>query len=137
MSSRGGTGASDTCLSAIDDRRLGVERHAAGQQLVEDDADRVQVRAGVDRLALRLLGREVLRRAHDRARLGHVRGAGAGDAEVGDLDAALVVDEHVLRLEVAVHDTALVREARGAQDLQDDVDRPPRAAPGRARGRPP
>ena len=45
-----------------------------------------------------------------------------------------LVDQHVLRLEVAVHDPALVGEARGAQDLQDDVARPPRAAPGRARG---
>ena len=77
----------------------------------------------VDRTALRLLGREVLRGAHDRARLGHVRGTGAGDPEVGDLGAALVVDHHVLRLEVAVHDPALVREASAAQDLHREVDR--------------
>ena len=85
-------------------------------------------------LALRLLGREVLRRAHDRARLGHVRGAGAGDPEVGDLDAPVVVDQHVLRLEVAVHDAALVREAGGAQDLEEDVDRRLGRRPARARG---
>ena len=47
----------------------------------------------------------------------HVRGAGAGDAEVGDLRAALLVEDHVVRLEVAVDDAAPVREARGAQDL--------------------
>ena len=105
------------------DGRLGVERHAAGQHLVEDDPDRVQVRAGVDGLALRLLGRQVLRGAHHRARLGHVRRAGARDAEVGDLDAALLVDHHVVRLDVAVDDPALVGVAGGAQDLQHDVDR--------------
>jgi len=73
-------------------------------------------------VALRLLGREVLRRAHDRARLRHVRCAGAGDAEVRDLRAVLVVDDDVLRLEVAVDDTAAVREARGPEDLNREVD---------------
>ena len=98
-------------------RAVAVERHAAGEQLVEDDADRVEVGALADRVALRLLGREVLRGAHDRPGLRHVRRAGAGDAEVGDLRAALVVDDDVVRLEVAVDDPALVREAGGAQDL--------------------
>src|SRR3712207_8424840 len=37
------------------------------------------------RRALRLLGRQVRRGAHDRAGLRHVRRARAGDAEVGDL----------------------------------------------------
>jgi hypothetical protein len=74
-------------------------------------------------VALRLLGRQVLRGAHDRAGLGHVRRAGARDPEVGDLRAALLVDDHVVGLDVAVHDPALVREARGAQDLEHDVDR--------------
>ena len=45
------------------------------------------------------------------------------DAEVGDLRAALVVDDDVVRLEVAVDDPAPVREARGAQDLHGEVDR--------------
>ena len=44
------------------------------------------------------------------------------DAEVRDLRAALVVDDDVLRLEVAVDDAAAVREARGAQDLHGEVD---------------
>jgi hypothetical protein len=49
--------------------------------------------------------------------------SGARDAEVGDARAALVVDDHVVRLEVAVDDAATVGEARRAQDLNDDVDR--------------
>ena len=42
------------------DRRLAVERRLAGQQLVEDDPERVEIRARVDLAAARLLGREVL-----------------------------------------------------------------------------
>src|SRR3712207_495041 len=75
------------------------------------------------RRALRLLGRQVLGGAHDRAGLRHVRRARARDAEVGDLRAPLGVDDDVVRLEVAVDHAALVGEARGAQHLDDEVDR--------------
>ena len=37
-----------------------------------------------------------------------------------------VVDDHVVRLEVAVDDAAAVGEARRAQDLDGEVDRPHR-----------
>ena len=107
-------------------RGVAVERHRPGEHLVEDDADRVDVGLRADRVALRLLGREVLRGAQDRPRLRHVRRARPGDAEVGDLRAVLGVDDDVVRLEVAVDDPALVREARGAQDLDRQVDRPHR-----------
>ena len=86
------------------DGAVAVEGHPAGEQLEEDDADGVEVGGRADRMPLRLLGREVLRRAHDRARLGHVRGAGAGDAEVRDLRPVLGVDDHVLGFEIAVDD---------------------------------
>ena len=49
--------------------------------------------------------------------------AGAGDPEVGDLRLALVVDDHVLRLDVAVDDPAPVRVAERLQDLLGEVDR--------------
>ena len=45
------------------------------------------------------------------------------DAEVRDLDVPLVVDHHVLRLDVAVHDALRVREALCRENLQADVDR--------------
>ncbi len=109
------------------DGAVALERHAPGEHLVEDDPDRVQVGLGADGVALGLLGREVLRRPHDRAGLRHVRRAGARDAEVRHRRAALVVDEHVVRLEVAVDDPAPVGEARGAQDLDRQVDRACRA----------
>ena len=105
------------------DRGLGVEGNPAGEHLVEHDADRVQVRAGVDGVALSLLGREVLGGAHDRAGLGHVRRAGAGDAEVRDLGMTRVVDDHVVRLQIAVDHPTAVREPRRLEDLDGDIDR--------------
>src|SRR5690606_8511353 len=81
--------------------------------------------AGVDGQPLGLLRREVGRRPHDRARLGEVVGVaaahGAGDAEVGDLDLALGGDEHVARLDVAVHDAVAVGEVEGGGDVGGDV----------------
>jgi hypothetical protein len=103
--------------------RLALERDGPGQQLVEQDPDRVEVAARADRLALGLLGREIARGAHDRAGLRDLRGSGARDAEVRHLDPTLVVDDHVVRLEVAVHDAALVREARRPEHLLGDLDR--------------
>ena len=105
------------------DRRLAVERRLAGQELVEDDSERVEVGARIDLASLGLLGREVLRRPDDRARLGHLARAGAGDPEVRHLHAALAVDEDVVRLDVAVHDPVPVREAQRREDLARVLDR--------------
>ena len=65
----------------------------------------------------------------------HVGGARAGDPEVGDARAPLFVEDHVVRLEVAVDHAAAVREAGGAQDLHDDVDRGRRDRARRPRAR--
>ncbi len=114
--------------------RLAVEWDRARQQLVQDDADRIDVGGLADGVTLSLLGREVLGRPHDRAGHRHVGDAGAGDPEVRHLRPALFVEDDVVRLEVAVDDPAPVGEAGRAQDLDDDVDarRPVRAAPSRA-----
>ena len=50
-------------------------------------------------------------------------GAGAGDAEVGHARAALVIDQDVVGLEVAVDDPAGMREPHAGQNLADDLDR--------------
>ena len=91
------------------------ERLLAGQQLVQHDAAREQVGASVDRLAEQLLGRHVARRADHRAGLREIRRVEPRDAEVGHLDLAVVLQKHVARLDVAVHDAALVRMLQRGQ----------------------
>ena len=76
--------------------------------------------AGVGRLAAPLLGRHVQRRAADRGPLPGLD----RDPEVGQLAVARAVDEHVLRLVVAVHDAELVRGGQAEQRaLQHDEGR--------------
>jgi hypothetical protein len=74
-------------------------------------------------ISRRLLGAHVLRRAEGEPGLRHPRAGGLGhgerDAEVGDYRLA-GVDEDVLRLEVAVDDTARVRVAEGRRDATRD-----------------
>ena len=121
---RGGTGSSLICFIATATAPVAVEGHPPGEHLVEDDADRVAVAGRRHLVAARLLRREVLRRADDRARLGHVRlGAGARDAEVGHLEVAVLGHEDVLRLHVAVHHVAPVGGAERREDLLGEVDR--------------
>ena len=87
---------------------VAAERGLAGQQGVEDRAQAVDVGGRGDRPATPagLLGRHVGRRAEDRARLGDLDVGldPLGQAEVGDVRMALVVDQDVRRLEVAVED---------------------------------
>ena len=97
---------------------LAGERNAAGQHLVEHDPQRVEVRLAGDRPPERLLGRDVVGRAQHPAVGGQpLLGQRAGDAEVGDLGAALDVHEDVLGLDVAVDDRSLVRALQRARDL--------------------
>ena len=70
--------------------RVADERRPAGEQLVEHAAGGVEVGAGVDGAALRLLGREVLRGADDRLRLGH-RGAVSAMARAMPKSITLIV----------------------------------------------
>ena len=80
--------------------------------------ERVEVGLAGDVVAERLLGRDVVGRAE------HAPVGGqallverAGDPEVGDLGRALLVDQDVLGLDVAVDDVARVRGAERARDL--------------------
>ena len=75
------------------DRGLALERRAAGQHLVEDRPQGVDVggRPDVPGMAAGLLGRHVAGRAHDLAGLGlpAVRLQPLGQPEVGDLGDAV------------------------------------------------
>jgi hypothetical protein len=112
--------------------RMGMRRAAgaaragplAGQQLVQQHAEGVQVRAHVERAELRV----GLLRAHVVAGAGGVRrhrAGGAGDAEVDDLRQRAAVDlgdQHVAGLEVAVDDAALVGVLHAVEQLQEQVE---------------
>src|SRR2546428_520100 len=99
------------------------EGHDAGEQLVEHDTDGVEVRSLVDGCTLCLLGGQVLSGADDRARLGHLADACTRDPEVRHLQSPLTVDQHVVRLDVAVDDAVAVREPNRSEDLARVVDR--------------
>ncbi len=119
---------------------LALEQPPPGQHLVEHDAERPDVGAAVDLLALGLLGAHVRRRAEDHAgdrsgrgqRRRHRRaGTGAGrvgrqrlgQSEVEHLDLAVRGELHVGRLEVAVDHAGLVRRLERGRDLQGEVQR--------------
>ena len=101
--------------------------HLARQELVHDDAERVLVGALVATAAVRLLGGEVLARAEHgaglRQRLLHVECP--GDAEVGHLRRSALVEQNVVRLDVAVDDLELVRVGERAGDLDREDERAP------------
>ena len=114
-------------------RRLGLEGQAPGEQLVEDDADRVEVAARVERIAARLLGAHVLGRAADDAGARDARllrvGADLREAEVDDLHEVAArahrLEDDVLGLEIAVDDALVVRFGERRERLAQDVDDAP------------
>ena len=114
-------------------RRLGLEGQAPREELVEDDADRVEVAARVERIAARLLGAHVLGRAADDAGArdaGLLRlGAHLREAEVDDLHEVAArahrLEDDVLGLEIAVDDVLGVRFGERGERLPQDVDDAP------------
>ena len=124
-------------LQLLDDRRhrrVTAERRRAREQLVDHDAQGVEVAAEVDRVPAQLLRAHVLGRAHEGAR-GRDRGPSGpgpvllGDPEVHHAHDPGVVTHQVRGLQVAVHDAHLVDRAQAGCDLQ-------RGAPGLRRGQP-
>ena len=127
-------------------RRLPLERRAAREHLAEDRSEREDVGPLVDRRAAGLLRRHVADRADDRPGLGVAatvasamfvsRGDGRpclGQAEVENLDPAVLRDQDVVGLQVPMHDPLLVRRREPEGDLARDRQRrrtgsgPPRA----------
>ena len=105
-------------------RAVALPGAPAREELVQHDAQAVDVGRLGRLLAERLLRAEVVDRAerHAGQRQAGV-GPGAGDPEVGDLDAAVGRDEHVARLHVAVDDPAGVRGGEGVGDLRGQARR--------------
>ncbi len=113
--------------------RLRLEGQPSRKELVENDADRVEVAARVERVAATLLGRHVLgRAAHDsgaRDRRLRFLDLHLREAEVDDLHevaaAAHRLEDDVLGLEVAVDDVEVMRFGERRERLSEHVDHAP------------
>ena len=101
--------------------RIAVIRRAARQHFVHDDAERIEVGAAVDLRALGLLGRDIVDGAERLAREGVLCGGDAGNAEVRDLDAAVLQNHDIMGLDVTVDDAAAVRVLKCLADLRGEV----------------
>ena len=95
-----------------------------GEHLVEDDAEAVEIGARVERLALRLLGTHVVRRAaqHAGARAAVAGQQAARQAEVDEHHAAVVAQHDVRRLQIAMDDAGLVHHLERARDFLEEGD---------------
>ena len=79
------------------------KRALAGEHFIADDAERIDVGSRRDVLALCLLGRYILRGTHHHAGAGQRHGRGRlGNAKVRDLDLAILRNEEVAGLNIAV-----------------------------------
>ncbi len=109
----------------VERSRFGVvaegARLAAGQQFGQQHAERVHVDRGRRGVAVELFGGGI--GAGQAPRFGMralaVAGQQLGDAEIDELDAAVVADEHVARLQVAVHDQIAVRVLDRTADVDE------------------
>src|SRR5262245_51834762 len=92
----------------------------AGEDLVEHAAEREHIRARVERwIAALLLGRHVARRADDGCsqRLGNVELA--RDAPVEHVDLAVIAEQYVAGLEIAMHDPFFMGERERATHIDE------------------
>jgi hypothetical protein len=110
------------------DRRVGLVRLLAGEHLVDQHAGRVDVGAGVGMAVDDELGGEVGDGAdqHAGARVLGLGVDGASQPEVGDLDPAVVGQQDVLGLHVAVDHPGPVGGAQRGQHRLDHGQRPGR-----------
>ena len=128
----GGIGADVSGFSRSSDCPLPVERQHAGDHLVDDDGERVDVRATVDAEPAHVLGRDVAGRpeellVHRERRLaGDLRDAEVGELHVlrlGVVRRRALHEQDVLGLEIAMDDAHLVRASERARDLHADAQR--------------
>ena len=124
----------ENCAHGIDGG-IAVKGAFAGKHFVKDGPERENVGARVGGLAAGLLGRHVADRAHHHSSFGahllrgfiagriRLRAGNLGQAEVENLGAAVVGDEQILRLQVAMHDAFFVRGGKSPGNLLRVLDR--------------
>jgi hypothetical protein len=121
------------------ERALGDEGRRARDALVEHAAEGVEVRARVDEVAEEVLGRRVREGAREGAsleRLAPRAGEELREAEVHEHHAAVVGEEDVLGLEIAVHHVARVeRREAVAEGAEPREEAPPKREVGGLDGR--
>ena len=102
--------------------RVGGEWHRAGHAFYEHQRQRVHVGPAIQSFASHLFRRRVASGADYGAGRFGPRGLGqrSGQAEVGDGEAALVVEDQVRRLDVSMHQAAPVGVVEGACRVSTD-----------------
>ena len=103
-------------------RRGGGHHARTGEHLVEDQPERVDVRAAVDRGARALLRRHVFERADDSA--ARRLFARSGNPEIHDQRETVGADHDVRGLQIAVNDAGVVGGSKAAGDLPGDLQSP-------------
>ena len=86
--------------------RVGAERYGARQHFVADDAQGIEIAAAVELDSLDLFGTHVARRTDQHARYRERSTAvhGTRDAEIGEYGRAVLAEQDVLGLDVAMHE---------------------------------
>ena len=100
-------------------RTARFKRQCAGNSLVKQNTDGIQIGIRTGFLAACLLGGDVINRSDRFVAAYCRRGRDLGNAEIHYLDLAVFLQDDVLRLDVAVNDTLAVRMLQGAQYLED------------------
>ena len=112
-------------LHQFRDRRARAAVAAAGQHVVQNQPERVDVGALVDGLALRLFRRHVLDRADDGSGDRHADARArrrSRDAEVHDERAVFVIQHDVGGLEIAMDDAGLVCRGETGGNVPGDLE---------------
>ena len=102
-------GVSVDMLDGNGHRRITVIRRAARQHFVHDNAEGIEVGTAVNLRTLGLLGRDIVDGAERLTREGILSGGDAGNAEICDLDAAVLQNHNIVGLNVAVDNPTAVR----------------------------
>ena len=96
------------------------KRHAARQQFIKHNPQRVDIAGRLHRLTFGLFGRHILRRSYQLILRHSDRRCQTRDAEINNFDRAIRLDQDILRLDIAMNDLGGVRKAQGVADLRHE-----------------